>query len=299
MHLRRDREECQCCRRLASRRKGSRAGGAGSVTRLPSAASPPRARTVVRIVRGDAGVDAGLGHHGAVDGHVVLGGGVVAPVDRAEVQRGAVGAVGAVERTVPDLDAGRAGGERPAVADVVAVGGGEQLAGLALGQHQRGADVAGQRRYGDGTVLEAQPVRRGPPSGTTWSATATSCAVGPVVRGGSPSGSRLSAQYRLRPHPTSLGRSGECCNATSVRAEPGSVDPRRPNLCRRSHSLRRTGDGERQAEVGVASRPPRAVPPQTFARTSPRAPRRRSVAACSRSPRPARRPPTQPARSGR
>ena len=35
----------------ASRRKGSRAGGAGSVTRLPSAASPPRARTLVRTVR--------------------------------------------------------------------------------------------------------------------------------------------------------------------------------------------------------------------------------------------------------
>ena len=76
--------------------------------------------------------------------------------------RGAVGAVVAVERAVPDLDAGRAGGERAAVADVVAVGRSEQLARLALRQHQRGSDVAGQRRDGHGTVLEAEPDVHGP-----------------------------------------------------------------------------------------------------------------------------------------
>ena len=82
-------------------------------------------------------------------------------------------------------------------------GRGEQLAGLALGEHESGPDVAGQRRDGDDPVLESQPVRRRSAQrydvqwhrdlrwlrGRTFVADAL-----PVL--GRP------AKYRLYPHPT-------------------------------------------------------------------------------------------------
>ena len=105
------------------RRNGSRTGGVASCTRSPSIDSPVRPSTGDQDrQRGLAVLDAVLGDHRPVDQRPVLGRGVVRPVDRA---RGACAvpllAVGAVERSAPALDTGRAGAEAPAGRDVLVV----------------------------------------------------------------------------------------------------------------------------------------------------------------------------------
>src|SRR5213075_299357 len=89
-----------------------------------------------------AGVDARCGHDRPVDRGVVLDRGVVAPVDGAEVLRDTRVAIRSVERSAPQLDPDRAGEEAATIANTLAVRGGDQLAGVVLGEDERRADVA-------------------------------------------------------------------------------------------------------------------------------------------------------------